>query len=482
LKIHFDREVDLRHVQVALAPPAAVTLKAVGKQDITIVPMQAWEPARRYRVALGEVPNSAHAASLTGWRAEFTTQPHVGIAGFKVDGQPVSGEADATPYSKVNAAFTVPMTEATVKFNVNGKPLPATSLAWAKEANSLDLTLPPAPPYQRVEIELAAGGRSKEGDPVTDSSRLALNPLPLEPSNVSSGIGAGFKTRTPIQVVVENSGPARPQVGLQGADIVYEYISEYSISRMTAVYFNNIPGLIGPVRSCRMINPYLDFAYRADFMCSGASVGTLHYMFGDGGVLPLVPGTINDFDSGNHFFRVGFKAAPHNLYTSGDRAERLRGEMTPPPPRLVVDPPHPDVEAGQPADPPVVGLHAVNYAYDPGSRQYLRFDHGSPFTENGGPQLAVKNIVLLHVPFHDAGWVEDENGGAHCVWYDMLGSGPVEIYSDGKLIHGQWHMGNGQGWYFQNDQAPYYTDDQGNVIRLNSGLTWIHVLGNGQTF
>src|SRR5919202_3025865 len=47
LKIHFDREVDLRHVQVALAPPAAVTVKAAGKQDITIVPMKGWEPARR---------------------------------------------------------------------------------------------------------------------------------------------------------------------------------------------------------------------------------------------------------------------------------------------------------------------------------------------------------------------------------------------------------------------------------------------------
>ena len=51
-------------------------------------------------------------------------------------------------------------------------------------------------------------------------------------------------------VVEDNAGLARPQAGLQAADMAFEYISEYNISRFTLVYLNSPPaGQIGPVRS-----------------------------------------------------------------------------------------------------------------------------------------------------------------------------------------------------------------------------------------
>jgi hypothetical protein len=87
----------------------------------------------------------------------------------------------------------------------------------------------------------------------------------------------------------------------------------------------------------------------------------------------------------------------------------------------------------------------------------------------------------MHTGFHDAGWVEDDNGGAHSIWYDMNGSGPAEIYSNGKVIQAIWHQGNPGDAYYANNQPVYFTDQQGNLIRLNTGLTWVHVVGNGQT-
>ena len=89
--------------------------------------------------------------------------------------------------------------------------------------------------------------------------------------------------------------------------------------------------------------------------------------------------------------------------------------------------------------------------------------------------------MIVNVNYHMAGWVEDENGGAGSVWYDMTGQGPAEIYSDGKLVRGAWHMGGAGQNYWDLNQPMYFTDDQGNLVRMNSGLTWIHVLGNGQT-
>src|SRR5437588_13114847 len=98
--------------------------------------------------------------------------------------------------------------------------------------------------------------------------------------------------------------------------MVYEYVSEYSISRFTLIYFNNVPGPIGPARSCRMINTYLIEAFSRVGMCSGASVGTLHYLLG-GNPLPLLPTNSNGFHNGNHSSRAPLKYAPHNLCAAG---------------------------------------------------------------------------------------------------------------------------------------------------------------------
>jgi hypothetical protein len=98
-----------------------------------------------------------------------------------------------------------------------------------------------------------------------------------------------------------------------------------------------------------------------------------------------------------------------------------------------------------------------------------------------GGAVTVKNLVLMHVPFRDAGWVEDDNGGAHSIWYDMTGTGQAEIYSNGRMIQATWHMGQAGAAFYQNDQPVWFSDQSGHFIRLNTGLTWIHVLGNGQT-
>ena len=481
VRVKFDRDMDTREFKVKLTPARPMRTKAVGRRVLELTPATQWQAAQSYRIDLASVQSADHSSTLKSWRSTFTTQPKVGVVAYKVDGQPAAQPAAVSPHSKIELDFSVPMSQRSTTVVAGGQAVAKSAVSWAKDSRSVQIGLADLRPYQDVQLGVAQGALSQAGDPLSEPGALSVSMLPQEPANNSSGVGPGFKAITPIEVVVENSGAARPQIGLQQADMVYEYISEYSISRMTAIYFNSLPGLIGPVRSCRMVNPYLDWAFRGVTMCSGMSVGTSRYVFGGGGI-PLMPVTVNDFDQGNHFFRSGARAAPHNVFTDAGRADRLRHEWNLPPPRFQVDPPHPDQEAGQPADVPFIGLHAVNYGYDAGTRQYLRFDHGAPFIDQGtGNQLGVKNVVVMHVPFHDAGWVEDENGGAHCIWYDMLGDGAAEIYSDGRVIQGQWHMGDGGAQFFQNDRAPWFSDAAGKPIELNSGLTWIHLVGNGQT-
>ena len=400
--------------------------------------------------------------------------PPVG-AEFVLDGRVVTGQALVTPRSHLRLTLTQPLRPDWLTVFLDGQPLPPGALAWADERTSLEVALPDLIPGREVTLDVAAAA------PFQDPGPLKLRMPVVVPSNTTTGIAAGFKTRTPLEIVVENSGPARPQAGLQDADTVFEYLSEYSITRMTAIYFNQIPAQVGPVRSCRMINPYLGFAYTGMTMCSGTSNGTSPWMFGAYPSSRLVPNLMDPYDRGGHFFRVGFRASPHNLYTSSDRADRLRTEWPQAAGDYVVDPPHDDVPAGQPADPPSVPLHGASYSYDPSTRLYYRSDHGQPLTDqNTGQQIAAKTVILMQVPFHDAGWVEDTNGGAHSVWYELLGSGSAEVYSDGQLVHATWHMGSAGQSYYDNHQPVWFTDETGKAMVLNSGLTWIHVLGNGQ--
>lgn len=480
--VKFDQKVDLSHVKVTIQPAADFELKKQADR-IVITPKPNWKPEQTYTIKLADVPNAKHNGNaLKTWKATFTTARKVSVAGFLVDGKPAAPNQVVQPHSKFSIKFTVPMKPSTVVVQANGNSVPAAQLSWPA-ADTVDVATGPVVPYQGLSLSVPAGGQGSDGEVLLDPASISVTAQAVMPSNPNSGIGPDFKPVAPIMIVVENSGAARPQTGLQQADMVFEYVSEYQISRMTALYFNSPPNLVGPVRSCRMINPYLGFAFRGITMCSGGSVGTLHFVFGGTDSIPQLAATVNDFDSGNHFFRSGSRAAPSNLYTSGDRALRLRGEYGVPPPNYTIAPPHPDSTAGgQPAPPPGIGQHFVSYTYDDGAKQYMRFDHGTPFIDTStGAQLSVKNVVIVHTPFHDAGWVEDENGGAHSVWYDLNGSGPAEIYTDGVLIPATWHMGagNGQAYYLNHDPM-WFSDASGNPVELNSGLTWIHVVGNGQ--
>ncbi len=396
-------------------------------------------------------------------------------AQFVVDGTPASGAVAVTTRSRLRVAFSAQVPPAAVAVTMDGRPLSPDALTWSPDLLSVEVPLTGLVPYHAAQIGLRLRAA------VAGPSPLQVTMLATIPANATTGVQPGFRPQTPVEIVVENSGPARPQSGLQDADLVYEYLSEYSITRMTAIYFARIPDQVGPVRSCRMVNTYLGFAYGGMSMCSGVSDGTGGWIVGSTPGSQPVPSAIDSNGWGNHFFRVGFRAIPHNLYTSGDLATRVRSEAPQPAGQYAVDPPHDDAAAGQPAGAPSVPLHGVTYTYDPGSKQYLRFDHGEAASDLvTGQQLHAKTVVLLHVPFHDAGWVEDENGGADSVWYDMLGSGPAEVYSDGLLVHAAWHMGAPGQSYFDNHTPVWFTDEAGRVMLLNTGLTWIHVVGDGQ--
>lgn len=270
----------------------------------------------------------------------------------------------------------------------------------------------------------------------------------------------------PAVVQVEDAPGSRPHSGLQQADIVYEYLTEGGISRFTAIYWSPAGGFrIEPVRSARLVTLRLVRAYGGVLFYSGASnhvqaqISSSH-----------VPGVNQSSDGGRYFVRDRSRAAPHNLYTTGDQLHEGLG-------RLQVKVNYPTPVPGEP-----VGKgeqtatlsfqqtvsHKVAYTYSPANQTYLYTDRFGPLVDvaNGGKQVMVANVVLLRAAHHGAGYTEDVLG-AEGIDFDLEGGGNADLYTRGQHFSARWDLSQGPLRLLGADSKP---------LHLPAGLTWIHLV------
>src|SRR5260370_41832128 len=119
----------------------------------------------------------------------------------------------------------------------------------------------------------------------------------------------------PAMVQIENSILARPQSGLQQDDLVYEYLAEGGITRMTVIYLEPSGShRIEPVRSARPVTIHLWHAYHGVIFFSGANQRVLDMIAAE-----HIPALSESSDGGVYFSRDPSRRAPHNLYTHGNR-------------------------------------------------------------------------------------------------------------------------------------------------------------------
>ncbi|MCL2315898.1 MAG: DUF3048 domain-containing protein, partial [Actinomycetia bacterium] len=116
-------------------------------------------------------------------------------------------------------------------------------------------------------------------------------------------------------IKIENSVEARPQLGLDAADIVYEEVVEGGITRYMAVFQSNFPPKVEPVRSMRPMDPPMIAPLGCPLVFSGGQAPFVNAARAAG--LQLI-----DMDRGDPgFSRDSKRAAPHNVI--GDTAKFL---------------------------------------------------------------------------------------------------------------------------------------------------------------
>jgi len=141
--------------------------------------------------------------------------------------------------------------------------------------------------------------------PPVDSPPIAFTPLiPWSGKDPQIRESPGMR---PLAVMIENHAQARPQTGLNEAEVVYEIPVEGGITRFMALFYH-VANLIGPIRSCREY--FLDRALEVNALyvhCGGSPNG---YKY----IGKVKAFAIDEISNGEPFFRDNSRKAPHNLY------------------------------------------------------------------------------------------------------------------------------------------------------------------------
>lgn len=278
--------------------------------------------------------------------------------------------------------------------------------------------------------------------------------------------------RPALAVKIENAPQARPQTGLESADVVWEEVVEGGITRFVAVYHSQAPELVGPVRSVRPMDPAIVAPLHGVLAYTGGQEPFVDAV-GAAGVQSVV---MDHGDDGFETTRA--RRAPHNVYGRlADFWEQADDERTSPPPAQLVHAREPGrgtaTVSGTPAARLDVDLtfasRAVwDWAGDQGA--YVRSEGDEPAVSADDARLAATNVVLVsatmvNTPFTDP-------AGAPVPETQLVGSGDAVVASGGKHVAATWSK--------EAVDAPLVlTGADGAPVRLEPGTTWIELVPTG---
>lgn len=332
----------------------------------------------------------------------------------------------------------------------------------------------------------------ENGKLVFDDSLPKTEPCPMNGQKYSEQQRDWWKGHRPLGVMIENHENARPQSGINSADITYEIVAEGGITRTMNIYYCQAPAQVGPIRSAR--------TYFLDYMSEYGDSPLYAHVGGANTPGPAdALGQISDYGWAGYNdlnqFSIGFPtfwrdynrlghntATEHTMYSTTDklwkfaeedRGLSVKGDNGTPWDKGFEEYTFKDNESKGSAQTvhiehwPNYSDYFIDWVYDPSTNTYKRENGGEPHLDkNTDKQLEAKNIVVIFTGESNANDGYENN--VHLL-YDTVGSGDVFIYMDGKEIKGEWSKDS------RTDKT-IFTDSSGKEVEFNRGKIWIHVV------
>ena len=265
-------------------------------------------------------------------------------------------------------------------------------------------------------------------------------------------------------IMIENSPDARPQSGLKNSGVVFEAIAEGGITRFLALYQEQKPQLIGPVRSVRMY--YVDWI--AAFNASVAHIG------GSAAALAEVRnGSYRDIDqffNAGSYWRATDRYAPHNVYTSFERLDALNAAKGYTSSTFTGFTRKDSSASATPAATSIdvtisSALYNSHYAYNTTTNSYDRSQAGAAHVDREEGQISPRVVIVMKV----AESTVMEDGLRQNI--QAVGSGSAYIFQDGTVQEVSWSKPSKAAQIT-------FTDGTGADVPLARGQTWITAVPN----
>lgn len=290
---------------------------------------------------------------------------------------------------------------------------------------------------------------------------LAMLGAGCEPRDGNGPVTPSGRRTALLAVKIDNVGAARPQTGLDAADIVYAEQVEGGLSRLMAVFGSRVPAVVGPVRSARETDLELLRQFDRPTLAYSGAQGRLRPLIEAAPLRAVPPGAAD-----GAYFRGGGKPAPHNLYlrparlggvAAGEDAGAAAGfRFSSAVPR-----------GGRAETARTVRFPAARFSFDwsAGQRRWLVGMDGRQALTAEGRRLTAATVVVQYVDvrpsrFHD-------RLGSTSPLSRTVGSGRAVVLRDGRAYETRWtRPGAGSGTTFR-------AADGGEAVAFAPGPVWV---------
>ncbi|MGH9297565.1 MAG: DUF3048 domain-containing protein [Acidimicrobiales bacterium] len=314
-----------------------------------------------------------------------------------------------------------------------------------------------------VAVALSSSGPSKHhaGKPVVRLARCPLTDL--------TPVSGKVPDRPALAVKIGNEPVgARPQSGLNEADVVYDTPAEGFIMRYVALFQCNSASKIGPTRSVRWVDWHLlqplghpILAFAGGINPDVAAVNSMKWIEA-ADLLGSAQGAS---------YRISSRAPPDNLYTSTSALYALfKSEKTPPPSLFSYSDKLPATST--PASSLAIDFSSgtdVLWKWDASSASWLHTYGGTTDIDTlSSKPVSTKNIVVEIVHYSLGPYVES-TGGSGDVESKTVGSGSGYVLRGGRAVRVTWHRAT-------LSDPTTFTDAKGNQVALAPGRTWVEIV------
>jgi Protein of unknown function (DUF3048) N-terminal domain/Protein of unknown function (DUF3048) C-terminal domain len=306
----------------------------------------------------------------------------------------------------------------------------------------------------------------------TTLPRLTVAPGHCPLTDVYQAAGVPQRPALGIKIGNEPYG-ARPQSGLNEADIVFDTPAEGFIMRYLAVYQCSDAAKVGPNRSVRWVDWHLMRQFRNPILAYAGGIGVNLNLVGAMSWLQSDNLLINAAAEG---FRTSDRQPPDNLYTSTSRLYAFSPAFVKK--EGVPDPVFSYSAEPSPASKPIASAR-INFSYDtdaiwtwsPASSSFIHsYSDGPDVDTLTNTPVSASNVLILICKYRFGRYAE-HIGGSGDFESVTIGSGSGYLLRDGRVVKLTW-------------ERPYVTDywiltgPDHERLSLAPGRTWVEIVPN----